>query len=61
LSFERFFYFPHVGSFSLYPANACRGGLVIAKADEVSKIEVLETETVKKLDTLENVLKSGQQ
>jgi hypothetical protein len=60
LSFERHFYFPSVGTFRMYPANACRGSSVIAKGEEVDKIEVLETETVKKMDTLENVLKSGQ-
>lgn len=44
----------------MYPANACRNSSVIAKADERARITVLETETIKKLDTLENVLKSGQ-
>lgn len=60
LSFERHFYFPNTGIFELYPANACRGSLVIAKAEQVPKLNVLERETTKKMDTLENVLKSGE-
>jgi hypothetical protein len=32
LSFERYFYFPSVGGYNMYPANACRGSSVIAKA-----------------------------
>lgn len=43
----------------MYPANACRGSLVIAKAEQIPKIGVMERETTKKMDTLENVLKSG--
>jgi hypothetical protein len=59
LSFERFFYFPQPGSFALYPANACRGNSVISKADPIKNLTVLEKETAHKMDTLENVMKSG--
>jgi hypothetical protein len=52
LSFERFFYFPKTGLFSLYPANASRGNTVIAKAEQRNKIRVLEAETIKQMDTL---------
>lgn len=40
LSFERFFYFPSSGEYNIYPANACRGDLVIAKAEKLNTIKV---------------------
>jgi len=52
LSFERYFYFPASGSYRLYPSNACRGGLVIAKSEQLKNFEVSEKEVTKTLDTL---------
>ena len=59
LSFERHFYFPKEGNYNLYPANACRVNMIIAKGERVEKLEVKVRETKKKMDSFDNVLRSG--
>lgn len=59
-SFERNFYFPESGTFSLYPANTCRVNLVISKANSsVDSIQVVDFEVGESVNSLEDALKSG--
>jgi len=58
-SFNRSFYYPVEGKFSFYPANACRGKEIIAKATPFDLIEVKQYSTVKKMESFNDVLRSG--
>ena len=61
VSFNRSFYFPKEGKYNFYPANACRGNEVIAKAVPQETIEVKSFSTVKKMETFSDVIRSGSQ
>ena len=58
-SVERKFYFPEVGKYKFYPANACKGNEIIAKAGSMQEILVAEAESGGSMETFEDVLKSG--
>lgn len=58
-SFERYFYFPKEGNQQLYPANASRNNVVIAKAKKLSAMEVKLKPTVNKLESFSDVMRSG--
>lgn len=58
-SFKNGFYFPQAGSFNLYPANASKNRQVISKANSLGKIVAKDERSVKKLETLNDVLVSG--
>ena len=45
----------------MYPANACRVDMIIAKGERLDKMEVKTRETKRKMDSFENVLRSGNQ
>lgn len=58
-SFQNGFYFPKAGEFNLYPANASKNRHVVSKATLLEKIIVKDERSVKKLETLNDVLVSG--
>ena len=49
ISFERTFYFPSEGKYEIYPANASRNNVVIAKAKKLTKLEVKTKPSINKL------------
>lgn len=59
LTFEREFYFPEEGQYRVYPANASRNRVIVAKSGQVEPVVVTRTERVNKKETLDNILKSG--
>lgn len=56
---QKKFYFPEEGSYSLYPANATRGGTIIAKAENQPPIQVKRYESKGAMQSFEDILKSG--
>jgi hypothetical protein len=58
-SFERLFYFPEEGVYDVYPSNAARGSTIIAKGSPVPSVVVKKTYTTNKLESFEDVLRSG--
>lgn len=58
-TFEREFYFPAEGTYSVYPANASRNRSIIAKGAPFKSITVTLVEPVSKKETLSNILRSG--
>jgi hypothetical protein len=58
-SFERLFYFPEEGTYEVYPSNAARGSTIIAKGSPVPPVIVKKTYTTNKLESFEDVLRSG--
>lgn len=58
-SFERHFYFPAEGTYSLYPANASRNNVIIAKSKKMPDLSVKLTPTVNKLESFSDVMRSG--
>ena len=59
LSFERYFYFPHEGHYQLYPANVFRADTIIGKAEPIRDIEVKLKESKKKMESFDDVMRSG--
>lgn len=58
-AFKRVFYFPNSGTYKLYPANASKNRQVISKAAALEEIVVKDQQTIKKLETFNDVLVSG--
>ena len=58
-SFERWFYFPQEGQYVIEPSNVCRGTTIISKAIVQDKIVVSKHHKVNKLETLSDILLSG--
>jgi hypothetical protein len=58
-SFERVFYFPEEGKYHFYPANASKSKAIISKSASIPPLVVTRTEAVGKLETLDNILRSG--
>jgi len=57
-SMEFFFYFPQPGSFGMYPSSVSRRDKVLSIAKE-TKMDVHPEMTIKKKDTIEQILLSG--
>lgn len=60
-TFDREFYFPEIGSFTLYPSNACKGKQIIGKAKQLPPFIVKEFETVNKMESFSDILRSGEE
>ena len=60
-SYERFFYAPAEGELAFSAGNACRGDTIIAKAIAPRSIVVKPTHTVNKMESLSDILRSGDQ
>ena len=60
-SFERYFYAPAMGDLAFSAGNACRGDTIIAKAIAPKSIIVKPTHTVNKMESLSDILRSGDQ
>lgn len=58
-TFEREFYFPQEGTYSLYPANACKGLNISAKASPQTELIVAKTASTNNTETLDNILRNG--
>jgi hypothetical protein len=58
-SFERHFYIPEEGEYEIYPSNASRGSTIIAKANKVPLIKAKKVWTINKLESFEDILRSG--
>jgi hypothetical protein len=58
-SFERFFYFPEEGTYEVCPSNAARGSAIVAKGSNIPSITVKKIYTINKLESFEDVLRSG--
>ena len=58
-TFDREFYFPSTGTFSVYPANASKNGMILSKSAKTAPIAVVEKEMIVKSETLEDILKIG--
>lgn len=56
---EFHFYFPQAGTFSIYPSNASRNGVILAQANQVQALEVKKKRTIKKMENLSDVLNNG--
>lgn len=58
-SYERYFYGPEEGTFSIYPNNACRGNSIISRADCPSNITFKRFLTTNKLESFTDILRQG--
>ncbi|CAD8142905.1 unnamed protein product [Paramecium octaurelia] len=55
---EYFFYFPKVGTFSVYPANVSRFGQVVCVAQE-GQLKVVESKSIQNLEAIDDILAKG--
>lgn len=60
-TFERCFYLPAIGNYQIEPSSACRGGIIISKATARGPLIAKSHPTVTKLETLSDVMLSGNQ
>ena len=58
-TFEREFYFPYTGEYCIYPANASKNRMIIAKGNKLPLLSVVKTEPVTKKESLSNILRNG--
>ena len=58
-TFDRQFYFPQSGKYEIYPANTSKNNTIISKSEKIPVIEVVEEEPRSKKETLENILRAG--
>lgn len=58
-SHQNSFYFPSAGTFKVYPANVSKTDKIIAKADRLEQIVVKQKYSERKLETFDDVLRSG--
>ena len=58
-TFDRQFYFPAIGTFSVYPANASKNGTILSKSAKTAPITVLQKQNIIKSERLQDILKIG--
>lgn len=58
-SYSTKFYFPSSGTFGVYPSNASKSSKIIAKADQIQPIVVLDQRKEAKLESFTDILRSG--